>query len=90
MILLELFFSLHTCTHKLEENMIRHIGPYLVQGNSGIFAHANINNSFFQMIPVTILSDKMRSGVLLAMYIILSVLHRNTLYGMQQCESQQL
>ena len=42
------------------------------------------------MIPVTILSGEMRSGVLLAMYIILSVLHRNPLDEMQQCESQQL
>ena len=35
------------------------------------------------MIPVLILSDKMRPGVSLAMYIILSVLHRNTLDEMR-------
>ena len=47
MILLELFFHYTHARTKLEENKIRHIGPYLVQGNSGIFAQANIKNSFF-------------------------------------------
>ena len=32
--------------------------------------------------------DRMRARVSLAMYIYLSVLHRNTLDAMQQCESQ--
>ena len=35
------------------------------------------------MIPVSILSDKMRSGVSLAIYIILSEVHRNTLEAMR-------
>ena len=59
------------------------------QVNSGIFIHANINKPI-QMIPLSILSDKMTSGVSLAMYIILSVLHRNMLDVIRQFESQQV
>ena len=41
-----------------------------------MFIHANRNKRFLssliQMIPVSVMSDKMRSGVSLTMYIILS------------------
>ena len=39
------------------------------------------------MIPVSILPDRRRLGVSLAMYIFLKVLHRNTLDAMQGLES---
>ena len=78
MILLELHFSLHKCTQILVENKLAILVlNCLVQGNSGIFS---------QLIPLSNLS----SGVLLAMKIILSVLHRNTLDAIQRCESQQM
>ena len=53
----------------LVENKTHHIGSCLVQRNSGIFTHEKINRPFLSS-PVSILSDKMRSGVSLAMYII--------------------
>ena len=78
MILLELHFSLNKCTQILIENKLTILVlNCLVQGNSGIFS---------QLIPLLNLS----SGVLLAMNIILSVLHRNTLDAIKRCESQQV
>ena len=53
----------------LVENKTHHIGSCIVQWNSGIFSQENINKPFLSS-PVSILSDKMRSGVSLAMYII--------------------
>ena len=75
----------HTCTLILVENKAHHFGSYL--SSSGEFRndlpskHKNYPND--SCVNCVFVSDKMRSGVSLAMYLILSVLHRNTLDGMQ-------